>query len=184
MSESLSPLPPNFEDPKNDRRNQQAGIPSGLDAGRRAGDNRTYISFYVAGQLLGIPIEKVQEVLVVQNICHVPLASKSIAGLINLRGQIVTSIDLRERLNLPKREENGDVMNIVVHDGDELFSLMADSVGDVLEVRRDSYEASPPTLDPCWRKCCEGVHRLKKGLMVIIGVSLLLDFEQSMLTAK
>lgn len=177
MSESLASIPPDYEEPDKNRRKISLGIPYGFEAGRRAGDNSTYISFYVAGQLLGVPIERVQEVLVVQRICRIPLASKSIAGLINLRGQIVTSVDLRERLNLPPREENGEVINIVVRDGDELFSLMADSVGDVLEVRQDSYEAPPPTLDSCWKKCCEGVHRLKSGILVIIGVPLLLDME-------
>lgn len=134
-----------------------------------------YVSFRLAGQWLGIPVIRVQEVLVAQRISPVPLAPAAVAGFLNLRGQIVTAIDLRARLGLPPREANESSMNIVVREGDELFSLVADAVGDVVEASSGSLEATPRTLDPRWRSVCEGVIRLPVGLLVVLSVDELLD---------
>src|SRR5690606_15557418 len=111
----------------------------------RAARLQGYVSFELNRQWLGVPVERVQEVLVAQRISPVPLASGEIAGFLNLRGQIVTAIDLRARLGLPPRGEGETCMNIVVRDGDELFSLVADAVGDVVESTADSLEQTPRT---------------------------------------
>ncbi len=133
-----------------------------------------YVSFRVADQWLGVPVVVAQEVLTAQAISPVPLAPAEVAGFLNLRGQIVTAIDLRVRLGLPPREEEGASMNIVVRDGGELFSFLVDEVGDVVEVDDDRLEPTPPTLEARWRECCEGVIRRERGLLVVMDVEALL----------
>jgi purine-binding chemotaxis protein CheW len=141
--------------------------------------NGEFISFRVAGQLLGIPVQMVQEVLTAQRITRVPLAPPEVAGFLNLRGQIVTAVDLRARLDLPPRAEGESVMNVVVKDKDELFSLLVDEVGDVIEVSAEIFEAPPPTMDERWRQSCEGVYRLKDELLVAVNVPALLNLQRA-----
>jgi purine-binding chemotaxis protein CheW len=133
-----------------------------------------FVSFQLAGQWLGIPVVRVQEVLVEQRVSPVPLAPPQVSGFLNLRGQIVTAIDLRTRLGIPPREASASYMNIVVRDGDELFSLVADTVGDVVDAAPGAVEPSPRTLDPTWRACCDGVIRLPTGLLIVLNVDELL----------
>jgi purine-binding chemotaxis protein CheW len=133
-----------------------------------------YVSFTLAGQWLGIPVLRVQEVLVAQRVSPVPLAPAEVAGFLNLRGQIVTAIDLRVRLGLPPSADLAHSMNIVVRDGDELFSLVVDSVGDVVGASSDGLEAVPRTLAAHWRAVCDGVIRLPVGLLLVLSVDGLL----------
>jgi purine-binding chemotaxis protein CheW len=133
-----------------------------------------YVSFRLLDQWLGVPVVKVQEVLVEQRVSPVPLAPPEIAGFLNLRGQIVTAIDVRTRLGLPPRAQAESSMNIVVRDGEELVSLVVDAVGDVVEASAGSREPTPRTLDDRWRSCCEGVVRLPVGLLVVMSVDELL----------
>ncbi len=129
-----------------------------------------FVTFRVASQWLGIPVLTVQEVLVAMRIARVPLAPPTIAGYLNLRGQLVTAVDLRTTLALPPREAGAEVMNVVVrHDG-ELFALMVDEVGDVLSVETASVEPTPPTLDDRWRDACSGIVRRERGLLLILRV--------------
>lgn len=141
---------------------------------RSAARAQGYVSFKLNGQWLGIPVEQVQEVLVAQRISPVPLAPAEVAGFLNLRGQIVTAIDLRTRLGLPGGLSSSESMNIVVLHRDELYSLVVDSVGDVVEAGVDTLDPPPRTLDPCWREACEGVVRLPIGLLVVVSVDELL----------
>jgi purine-binding chemotaxis protein CheW len=141
----------------------------------RAVETEGYVSFQLTGQWLGIPVVRVQEVLIAQRVSPVPLAPPEIAGFLNLRGQIVTAIDLRAKLDLPPRESGESCMNIVVRDGDELFSLVVDSVGDVVEASTDTLEPTPRTLDAKWRAACDGVIRLPVGLLVVMNVDQLLQ---------
>lgn len=134
-----------------------------------------YVSFRLTEQWLGIPVVRVQEVLVAQRISPVPLAPLEIAGFLNLRGQIVTAIDLRAKLGLPPRDAGESEMNIVVRDGDELFSLIVDAVGDVVEASADTLDPTPRTLDPIWRSACDGVIRMSMGLLVIMNVDEVLN---------
>jgi len=129
-----------------------------------------YVTFRIDSQWFGIPVLTVQEVLIAMRIARVPLAPPMIAGFLNLRGQLVTAVDLRTTLGLPPREDGAAVMNVVVrHDG-ELFALMVDEVGDVLSVDTVSVEPAPPTLDDRWRDACSGIVRRERGLLLILRV--------------
>jgi purine-binding chemotaxis protein CheW len=133
-----------------------------------------FVSFVVDGQLLGVPVGAVQEVLNPQVIAATPLARPEIAGLLNLRGQIVTAVNLRRRLGLPDRSTGEKSMNVVVHSGGESFSLLVDEVGDVINVSGVRLEPPPRTIDIRWRAMVVGVFRLEARLLVILDVNAVL----------
>lgn len=135
-----------------------------------------YVSFFVDGQLLGIPVNTVQEVLNPQAIAQVPRACPEISGLLNLRGQIVTAVNLRQRLGLPEIDAGRRSMNVVVHHQGESFSLLVDDVGDVINVPGDVLQPPPATLDAHWKSVTAGVFRLEQRLFVILNVGSLLNF--------
>lgn len=137
-------------------------------------DNQ-YVSFWIDGQLLGVPVRVVQEVLNSQEIARTPRARPEIAGLLNLRGQIVTAVDLRKRLSLPERDGDSEPMNVVVRQGGESFSLLVDAVGDVIDVGGQQPDAPPPTLDAQWKDVTSGVYRLEDRLVVVVSVEAILD---------
>jgi purine-binding chemotaxis protein CheW len=139
-----------------------------------AGGEREYVTFRVGDQWLGIPVVMVQEVLTAERIARVPLAPPEFTGFLNLRGQIVSAIDLRVRLGLPTRERDQRFMNVVVGDHDELFSFLVDEVGDVQPVGADGLEPTPSTLDPRWRQVSDGVVRRKHDLLVAVSAEKLL----------
>ncbi|HWA41677.1 MAG TPA: chemotaxis protein CheW [Hypericibacter adhaerens] len=142
-------------------------------------EQHDFVSFTVAGQLFGIPVLKVQDVLGPQRITRIPLAPREVAGSLNLRGRIVTAIDLRLRLGLDRRDKGQTSMSIVVEHHGELYSLIVDSVGEVLSLDAASYERNPPTLDPRWRDFSDGIYRLNGSLLVVLDVSQLLQFAKS-----
>ena len=142
-------------------------------------DNNEFVTIRLAGQLCGIPVLDVHDVLAEQQITQVPGAPDAVKGVLNLRGRIVTAIDLRKRLGLPPRED-GTNMSIVIENEGEAYSLIFDSVGDVLSFPADSYEKNPVTLDSCWRNVSDGIFRLEKELLVVLDVDKLLDLEVSM----
>ena len=133
-----------------------------------------FVTFQLEDQLLGIPVVLIQEVLMGEQILPVPLSPREVKGFLNLRGQIVTAVDLRALLGLPDRAQGDSFMNVVVAHGDELFSLLVDRVGDVVEAGDSAFEPTPSTLDPIWKRCCSGVIRLERGLLVILDVDLVL----------
>ena len=137
---------------------------------------REFVTATIGDQLCGIPVLKVQDVLGPQRITPIPLAPDEVAGSLNLRGRIVTAIDLRARLGLLNRSDDDDEMSIVVEHHGELYSLMVDSVGEVLKMSATDFERNPATLDPHWRRFSEGVYRLVEGLVVVLEVDALLDF--------
>lgn len=143
------------------------------------GDPRQFVTLTVDGQLFGIPVLSVQDVLAKQTIANVPLSHPVVAGLINLRGRIVTAIDLRRRMGLEDRPEGADSMNVVVENGKELYSLIIDSIGDVLTVPADKFERNLATLDPLWRSFSDGIYRLDEGLLVILDIGRLLEFGEA-----
>ena len=102
------------------------------------------------------------------------LAPPEVAGSLNLRGRIVTAIDIRTRLGLPELEDGKKRMSVVVDHGGELYSLMVDSVGEVLSLTEVSFERNPATLDPRWREVSAGIYRLDSTLLVVLDVSRLL----------
>lgn len=143
------------------------------DAGQEAGarlHEDGFVTFRLANQWLGVPVILIQEVLTAEAVSNIPRSPDQVAGFLNLRGQIVTAVDLRVCLGLPSREDDQQVMNVVVRDGEELFSLIVDQVGDVVEVEERRIEQAPSTLPGVWKDVCTGVIRLDEGLLVILDV--------------
>lgn len=138
--------------------------------------SKDYLTVVIAGQRFGIPVLQVQDVLREQSVTKIPLAPPEVAGSLNLRGRIVTAIDVRKRLGLPENDNKKNDMSVVVEQQNELFSLIIDSVGDVLSVECDQIEKTPSTIDPVWREISTGVFQLKGELLVIMDVSKLLDY--------
>jgi purine-binding chemotaxis protein CheW len=137
-----------------------------------------YVTIRLAGQLLGIPVLSVHDVLKPQVITRVPLAPGSVAGVLNLRGRIVTAIDLRNRLGLPPRgKDERPGMSVVVEYRGEPYSLLIDSVGEVLSLDETAFERNPVTLDTRWRDVSDGIYRLDEELMVVLDVKRLLDLD-------
>jgi purine-binding chemotaxis protein CheW len=161
---------------------------SGTDLAVRSGgtavaltgnDAAEYVTTIVADQLFGIPVLQVQDVLGPQRVTRIPLAPKEVAGALNLRGRIVTAIDVRTRLGLPPRAADQRAMSIVVEHGGELYSLIVDEVGEVLSLPAEQLESNPPTLDSGWRSVSLGIHRLEGRLLVVVDVARLLDFTRA-----
>jgi len=148
-----------------------------LPADANLGGTREFITMYVDKQLFGIPVLQVQDVLGPQKITAVPLAPKEVAGSLNLRGRIVTAIDVRICLNLPPRGEGEKNMSVVADHGGEFYSLIVDQVGEVMALPAADYEKTPATLDPRWREVSDGVYRLKDQLLIVLDVNKLLSFE-------
>ena len=139
-------------------------------------EQRDYVTMSIGGQLFGIPVLKVQDVLGTQTITRVPLAPVEVAGSLNLRGRIVTAVDVRLRLGLPKRDADKAAMSVVVEHENELYSLLVDSVGEVLSLESRDYQRNPPTLNPRLREFSDGIYRLNDSLLVVLSVSSLLNF--------
>lgn len=153
-----------------------SGQKNGANVSANSGEQRDYVTLTIADQLFGIPVLTVQDVLGPQNIARVPLAPKEVAGSLNLRGRIVTAIDVRPRLGLPNREGGKSAMSVVVEHESELYSLLVDSVGEVLSLNSRDYQRNPPTLDPRLRDFSDGIYRLNGSLLVVLSVASLLDF--------
>jgi purine-binding chemotaxis protein CheW len=137
-----------------------------------------FVTVVTGGQLFGLRLERVRDVFVPRGLSPVPLAPPEIAGLLNLRGRIVTAIDLRRRLGLPPRSDGGTPVAVGIEERGELYGLMVDRVGDVLRLRPSTYDANPVNLDQRWAKLCAGVYRLDHGLMVVLDVDKILDLSQ------
>lgn len=127
-----------------------------------------YVTFYVGSLLLGVPVSSVQEVLHHQPLTDIPLAPGVVAGLMNLRGQILTAIDMRKRLGLGAFSNFEHTVNVIVTVGNESYSLITDAVGDVMELSADSFELVPSTVIPAMRDVSQGVHQLERGLLVVV----------------
>src|SRR3984893_1245765 len=140
-----------------------------------ASEAQEFVTVTVAGQLFGIPVLQVQDVLGPQRITRIPLAPPEVAGSLNLRGRIVTAIDIRIRLGLPELTDGKKRMSIVVDHGGELYSLMVDSVGEVLSLTEAAFERNPATLDQRWREVSAGIYRLDGQLLVVLDVARLLN---------
>jgi len=144
-----------------------------------------YVTVVIGGQLFGLPISQVHDVFVPESVTRVPLSAPEVAGVLNLRGRIVTAIDMRRRLHLPPLEE-GQMMAVGIEYKHESYGLMIDSVGEVLTLPVASAEANPSNLDKRWAEISGGVHRLEGKLMVILDVDRLLGAmftEQPMVAA-
>jgi purine-binding chemotaxis protein CheW len=142
-------------------------------------EQRQYVSIVIAGQSFGIPVLIVHDVLGPQRITRIPLAPPEVAGSLNLRGRIVTAIDVRLCLGLEKRPAEQPGMSVVVEHGGEFYSLIVDNVGEVLTLSGASLERNPATLDPRWREISNGIYRLEDQLLVILDADRLLDFART-----
>ena len=127
-----------------------------------------FSTFYVGDLYFGVDVLHVQEVLCFQPMTPVPQAPEVIEGLINLRGQIVTAIDMRRRLRLPARTGHRALMNIVVRTVDGAVSLLVDEIGDVLDMDASIYERPPENLDPSAKELIRGVYKLKDRLLLVL----------------
>jgi len=134
-----------------------------------APDGDARLAFASAPSLFKLYV--VQEVIRAQEMRTVPLAPNEVKGLINLRGQIVTAIDLRHMLGLPARhEEDGPSMNVVVRYDDEAISVLVDEAGDVVELTEEDFEPVPPTVTPRLRRLLSGAFKLDGSLVLVLDV--------------
>jgi purine-binding chemotaxis protein CheW len=127
-------------------------------------------TFKVGDRWLGIQVARVQEILRARPATPVPLAPPVVAGLVNLRGQIVTAVDLRRRLELARQEQEHDPAQVVVHGAEGAVSLLVDEVGDVLEVAEDDFEPPPPTMTGDARELISGAWKLPDRLLLALDV--------------
>jgi purine-binding chemotaxis protein CheW len=127
-----------------------------------------FCTFYLGPLFLGVEVERIQEVIRWQRMTRVPLASHDVSGLINLRGRIVTAVDLRHRLGMEDRPADQQPMNVVVRTEDGAVSLLVDEIGDVLETTEESFERVPETLSAEARSLIRGVHKLKGRLLLVL----------------
>lgn len=159
--------------------NRQDEISHGKTIADVSSETMDFLTFTIAEQLFGIPVLMVQDVLSSYQITHVPMAPPEVMGSLNLRGRVVTAIDMRARLNLPPRADSTESMSIVAENEHELYSLVVDSVGEVLGLSTSAFDHNPPTLDPAFRAFSEGIYRLDDQLMVVLDVHRLLDYGRS-----
>jgi purine-binding chemotaxis protein CheW len=142
-----------------------------------------YVTAVVGGEFIGLPILRVQDVFVPEGVTRVPLAPPEIAGVINLRGRIVTLIDLRCRLGMPPRPGAVPRMAIGVESGGESFGLVIDSIGEVLHLPESERESNPLHLDLQLASVSTGIHRLDGRLLMVIDIDRVLDIGAATATA-
>jgi len=138
-------------------------------------DLEDFVTFFIQDQMFGIPVLNVQDILTPDKIAPIPLAPAEVKGSINLRGRIVTVIDVRVSLGLPTHNEDDDVMGVTVEYENELYTLLVDRIGDVIGLSTDNYEKNPGTLDPLWREFSTGVYLLEGNIMVVLDISRVLN---------
>jgi purine-binding chemotaxis protein CheW len=129
-----------------------------------------YVTVVIEDQLFGLPINRVQDVFSPDRLTRVPLASAEVAGVLNLRGRIVTAVDMRIRLGLPKRTTGRPPMAVGIDHQGEAYGLLIDRVGEVMKLPVSGREPNPANLDPRWAEISDGVHRLDGQLLVVLDV--------------
>jgi purine-binding chemotaxis protein CheW len=137
-------------------------------------DEQQFVTLMLGDQLCGIPVLAVRDVLGEQTITRVPLAPREVAGSLNLRGRIVTAIDLRLRLGLPPAPPGTPRMSVVADNAGELYALLIDQVSEVMSLKASALERNPPTLPPPWAEFSSGIHRLEGRLLVLLDVERLI----------
>jgi purine-binding chemotaxis protein CheW len=137
-----------------------------------------YVTVVIADQLFGLPIARVQDVFVPERLTPVPLAPPEVAGVLNLRGRIVTAIDMRRRLDLDRRPDGQPVMAIGMDTRGESYGLLVDAVGEVMKFPNSACEAKPANLDARWSRVASGVIWLDGQLLVVLDVDRILDMRK------
>jgi purine-binding chemotaxis protein CheW len=139
---------------------------------------KTFVTLTVGNQLCGVPVLAVRDILAEQVITRIPLAPPEIAGSLNLRGRIVTAIDMRRRLHLPPAPPGTPRMSIVADQGGELYAFIVDQVSEVLSLPASAFERNPTTLPQTWAAFSVGIYRLQDRLLVVLDVARLLALSQ------
>jgi purine-binding chemotaxis protein CheW len=134
-----------------------------------------YVTATIGGQLFGLPIARVQDVFVPNRLTRVPLAAPEIAGLLNVRGRILTVIDMRRRLGLSTEDANCKALAVGIEHNGESYGLLVDQIGEVLKLPTQSREDNPVNFDGRLARVCAGVHRLEGKLMVVLDLDRILD---------
>jgi len=147
----------------------------GTDPGAQ---EKVFVTLTIADQLCGVPVLGVRDILGEQVITRIPLAPAEIAGSLNLRGRIVTAIDLRRRLNLPPAPSGTPRMSVVAEQGGELYALLVDQVSEVMSLPASAFERNPSTLPASWATYSAGIYRLQGRLLVVLDVGRLLALSQ------
>jgi purine-binding chemotaxis protein CheW len=129
-----------------------------------------YVTAMIGGQLFGLPIARVQDVFVPERMTRVPLSSPEVAGILSLRGRIVTVIDMRYRLGVPRSGEGPPALAVGIEYRGESYGLLIDDIGEVMTLRDSGLEANPVNLDARLRQMAAGVHRLDTQLLVILDI--------------
>lgn len=148
---------------------------TGVPVTHQAVNGKQYLSFYLGKMLFGLPLLEVQDVLVNCELSSIPLSRKEVAGTLNLRGQIVTAIDMRVLMGLQQSAGLNNGTSIVVHDQKVLYSLIVDKVGEVQGLRSEQFDPNPGNLDALWREYSDGVFRLDGELMVLLNIGNLIS---------
>ncbi len=148
-----------------------------------AGLTTEYVTVTIGDHLFGLPIFRVQDVFVPDRLTRVPLAAPEVAGILNLRGRVVTAIDMRARLDLGARQSGTPAMAIGIELKGESYGLLVDSVGEVMALANSACEAKPANLDPRLSRVAAGIYRLEGELMVVLDVDRVLDIKNSAVAA-
>lgn len=138
-----------------------------------------YVTAMIGGQLFGLPIPRVQDVFKPEGLTRVPLAAPEIAGLLNLRGRIVTVVDMRRRLDFAADTRGAAPLAVGIEHKGESYGLLIDEIGEVMKLAAASREDNPVNLDPRLARVSAGVHRLDGRLLVILDVDRVLDVAPS-----
>jgi purine-binding chemotaxis protein CheW len=142
-----------------------------------------YVTVTIGDHMFGLPIFRVQDVFVPVGLTRVPLAPPEVAGILNLRGRVVTAIDMRSRLDFGEREPGTPVMAIGIEFKGESYGLLVDAVGEVMQLHNSACEAKPANLDPRLSRVAAGIYRLEGQLMVVLDVDRVLDIRNGAVAA-
>ena len=137
--------------------------------------SRQFATFEVAGQLFGVQVEAVQEVLSYNEYTPVPLSPPAVGGLFNLRGQVIAAVDLRVQLGMARQALQGPVMNVILRGDGEPVSLLVDRIGEVVDLDDDQFEPPPDTLSGPTRELVVGTFKLDGRLMLALDVNQAVD---------
>jgi purine-binding chemotaxis protein CheW len=142
-----------------------------------------FVTVTIGDHMFGLPIFRVQDVFVPDRLTRVPLAPPEVAGILNLRGRVVTAIDMRSRLDLGARAKDAPMMAIGIELKGESYGLLVDAVGEVMALRNSACEAKPVNLDPRLARVAAGIYRLESQLMVVLDVDRVLDIKSGAVAA-
>ena len=150
----------------------------------KAGGQLTeYVTVTIGHHFFGMPIGRVQDVFVPARLTRVPLAPPEVAGILNLRGRVVTAIDMRSRLDLGTRQPRDPVMAIGIELKGESYGLLVDSVGEVMLLQNSACEAKPVNLDQRLARVAAGIYRLDGQLMIVLDIDGVLDIGRGAMAA-